>query len=109
MLKQNPGVQDLVRLEQLCMPESGLHERAREWSTQYLTAAAPAYIDFISHSYHGEKLDITAISSRKRRHRSTRDVLISTVYDQPNELADTTLRSAPPTTIKYRQQVKSMA
>ena len=99
-----------VELAQALEPEARqLPHCTRKGSGQLSQCCSPAYIDFISHSYHGEKLDITAISSRKRRHRSTRDVLISTVYDQPNELADTTLRSAPPTTIKYRQQVKSMA
>ena len=59
---------------------------------------------FPSCRYHGEKLDRHAPSSKKQR--VSRDVIISTVYDKPEEEQDTVLRRAPPRTIKYREAVK---
>lgn len=38
-----------------------------------------------------------------RRKRKTKDTLISTVYDKPEEEVDSPSRRAQPTTLKYRQ------
>ena len=54
--------------------------------------------------YHGEKLDRRAPSSKKQR--ASRDVIVSTVYDKPEEEKDTIFRTAPSRTIKYREAVK---
>lgn len=35
-----------------------------------------------------------------------KDVVISTVYDQPEEQESTVLRTAPPTVLKHRQQIQ---
>ena len=59
------------------------------------------------YSYRGEKLSRQVPAAK--RQRSTRDVLISTVYDRPDEEQSTEMRSAPPTTIKYRDPVKFVA
>ena len=56
------------------------------------------------HSYRGEKLNRDVPAAKKRQ--ATKDVVISTVYDRPDEEQDTPLRSAPPRTIKYRETVK---
>lgn len=40
------------------------------------------------------------MSSPKRR--KAKDVIISTVYDNPEEEEDTVLRTAPPTVLKHR-------
>ena len=53
--------------------------------------------------YRGEKLDRTGHGTRKKQ-KLTKDVLISTVYDQPVEHLDTELQSAPSTSLKYRQK-----
>lgn len=52
-------------------------------------------------SYHGEVLDRHILSAKRKKMASTRDVIISTVYDRPDELKDTVLRSAPANTLKY--------
>lgn len=63
---------------------------------------------FYLRSYYGEKL-IRHAPEAKRRRKATRDVIISTVYDKPEEEESTVLRTAPPRTIKYRQEVKFVA
>jgi len=55
-------------------------------------------------SYRGEKLDRHVPAAKK--HQATKDVVISTIYDRPDEEQDTPLRRAPPRTIKYRETVK---
>lgn len=60
------------------------------------------------YSYYGEKL-IRHAPEAKRKRKATRDVIISTVYDKPEEEENTVLRTAPSRTIKYRQEVKFVA
>ena len=36
--------------------------------------------------------------------KRTREVLISTIYDKPDEVKDTLLRRGPPTTLKYLEK-----
>ncbi len=50
--------------------------------------------------YRGEKLSSNSVSSSKRR--KMKDVIISTVYDKPEEEETTILRTAPPTVLKHR-------
>lgn len=52
-------------------------------------------------SYRGEKLERHARASTNKR-KLMKDVIISTVYDKPEEVPSTILRSAPPTTLKHR-------
>ena len=52
------------------------------------------------YSYRGEKLD--RFPSAHKRKKLMKDVLISTVYDEPEEVEDTQLRSGPSTTLKHR-------
>lgn len=59
-------------------------------------------------SYRGEKL-VTNVVGPKRRRKATRDVIISTVYDEVDEEEDTVLRTAPPHTLHYRQGVNFVA
>ena len=54
-------------------------------------------------SYRGEKLDRNVPPAKRRK--ATRDVIISTIYDRPSEQEDTVLRTAPSTTLKYRDRV----
>ena len=54
--------------------------------------------------YHGEKLDRTGTGGTHKKQKLTRDVLISTVYDEPMEQLNTELQSAPSTSLKYRQK-----
>ena len=51
-------------------------------------------------SYHGEKLDRNFPPAKRRK--ATRDVMISTIYDRQSEQEDTVLRTAPSTTLKFR-------
>lgn len=51
--------------------------------------------------YRGEKLN-RYVSSPKRR-KAAKDVIISTVYDRPEEVKDSVPRTAPPTVLKHRQ------
>lgn len=53
------------------------------------------------HRYRGEKLNKFVSSSSKRR-KCMKDVIISTVYDTPEEIEDTVLRTGPPSTLKHR-------
>ena len=59
-----------------------------------------------SYRYYGQKLsrDPKRLSA-KRPKRGEREVMISTVYDRKHEEEDTLLRSAPQTTLKYRDKV----
>ena len=52
------------------------------------------------HSYRGEKLN-RHFSAPKRR-KAMKDVIISTVYDRPEEEETTILRTGPPTVLKHR-------
>ena len=60
-------------------------------------------------SYRGEQLVRHAPQTQKRHRRATRDVIISTVYDECDEEESTVMRTAPSHTIKYRQEVKFVA
>lgn len=55
--------------------------------------------------YRGEKLSHTVVTVPNRR--PTREVLISTIYDRPDEEQDTVFRKAPTTTIKFRDKFVS--
>ena len=52
--------------------------------------------------YRGDKLLIPTSGSKKVL--KTKDVLISTVYDKPEEEIDTLARRAPTMTLKYRHK-----
>ena len=57
-----------------------------------------------NYSYRGKKLDRNIPPAKRKK--ASRDVIISTIYDRPSEQEDTVLRTAPSTTLKYRNQVQ---
>ncbi len=58
-----------------------------------------------TYSYRGEKLESLPVRKRHRQ-QASKDVIISTVYDKPEEEESTPYRTAPVRTIKYRESVK---
>lgn len=58
---------------------------------------ATAFYQVAICSYRGEKVNRYA-----KRRKAMKDVIISTVYDRPEEEETTILRTGPPTVLKHR-------
>lgn len=56
--------------------------------------------------YHGERISRDPAVLAAKRRKGEREVIISTVYDKTPEEADTLLRKAPTTTLKYRSRME---
>lgn len=59
-------------------------------------------LSYCCNSYHGEKLERLAPTSSTKKKKLMKDVIISTVYDKPEEVSSNILRSAPSHTLKHR-------
>lgn len=56
--------------------------------------------------YHGEAVMRSGCGPATKKPRSSKETIISTIYDKQDEELSTPLRTAPPRTIKYREPVK---
>lgn len=72
--------------------------------TNVLHCGVSGTVFLLLYRYRGEKLDRNLPAAKRRK--ATRDVIISTIYDKQSEQEDTVLRTAPSTTLKYRDQVQ---
>lgn len=74
--------------------------------TLSLSAILLLYCPFLLCRYRGQRISRDPAVLAAKRRKGEREVMISTVYDQGPDKADTLLRKAPTTTLKYRARME---